>query len=154
MGKGAAFTHLGEARPKDEGARGVEGVVVVGSVLRQQRGFGSSSEASFFGFAVWSKSALPEGDFERSDLPLFSSFVPASHAVGLNLRRTRLTRAYITNFMPCCGDVRIFDTHKLIIYKPHRKTVYFKTLMSNNEATVLFFCCHEHSIYLCFTASS
>lgn len=63
-------------------------------------------------------------------------------------------RAYIAISVPCCGDVRIFDTYRLIIYKPYRKAVYFKTLMSYNEATILFFCSQEHSIYLCFTASS
>lgn len=33
-------------------------------------------------FTVSSKSPVPEGDFERSDLPLFSGFVPTAHAVG------------------------------------------------------------------------
>ena len=44
----------------------------------------------FFFFTVSSKSPVPEGAFESTDLPLFSGFVPTAHAAGWNLRGARL----------------------------------------------------------------
>lgn len=110
----------------------------VGSVLRQQRSFGSSSVASFeFFFTVSSKSPVPEGDFERSDLPLFSGFVPGAHAVGWNLKGTRHVgeSGFVAIFMPCGGGICISETSEFVIISyTSENTVYFKTLITSNEA--------------------
>lgn len=131
--------------------RWLEGAAV-GSVLWQQRGFGSSTVASFF-FTVSSKSWVPEGDFERSDLPLFSSFVPAAHAVGWNLKRTRHVgeSSFVATSLLHVVKTFAFLKHAF----SHLKTVYFKTsFITYNDTIVEVFYSPEHGICPVFTVMS
>lgn len=72
----------------------------------------------FFGislfFTVLSKYPVPEGDFEGSDMPLFSGFVPAAHAFGWNLKEIWQVgkSGFVTMFMPCCRGICISESKK------------------------------------------
>ncbi len=75
--------------------------------------FGSSSVASFFFFfcfSVASKSSVPEGDFEKSDLSLFCGFVSATHAVVWSLREPRIVGSQALS--PYYAMFCICETHK------------------------------------------
>lgn len=120
----------------------------MGSVLWQQRGFGSSSVASFFLLfcTVSSKSPVPEGDFERSDLPLFSGFVPVAHAVGWSPVGTVGESGFFAISMRRCRDICISETYVFVIFS--YTFVYFNTF---HEAIVEV---PVHSFILMSTASA